>query len=458
MLSGWRLGDGMRIVKAVIIFLLAFVAFARLAPQDPFNPQHVTRVALALSLSEGRVDIDWLAAGTVDKSYFDGHYYSDKPPGVSMLAVPVVMVTRAVLDGMGRSSDPTDPAALETYIRVAAIVVIALPAALAVALLYLVALRLGASAAAATFAACALALGTPYFGWASTLFAHALSGAVLLGAMAIAVLNRPAGWVPPLAGLLLGFLLVVDITAAPAGALVGLFVLLRSGPRVRTFVGLAIGGVVGLAPLLVYNQLAFASPFRLGYSQVQGFVGMQQGFFGIGLPQPIVLGELLFGHFRGLLPLAPVLLLAPIGLWGMFSSVPTRAVAIVITGVVLSFLLINAGYYYWDGGSSTGPRHLVAMLPLACLALAFAWPPGWPARIVALLLLFVSLSISLVVASVDPMSPPWFEQPFFEYLLPGFLQGGWVTASLTTAPLWLGFVLVALWPDRSGAQRHQLTA
>lgn len=448
----------MRILKAAIIFVLAFVAFARLSPQDPFNPQHVTRIALALSLSEGRVDIDQLARFTIDRSSFDGHYYADKPPGVSILSVPVVMATRAVLDGNGATGDPSDPAALETYIRIAAISIIALPAALAVLLVYLMALRLGASQGAAVFAACALAVGTPYFGWSSTFFAHSLSGAILVGAMALSVLNRPSGWVAPVAGLLLGFLLVVDITAAPAGALVGLFILLRSEHRVRTFIGLAIGGLIGLAPLLIYNQLAFASPFRMGYSQVQGFEGMQQGFFGIGLPQPVVLGELLFGHFRGLLPLAPVLLLVPIGLVTMFRYLPTRSMAIVITGVVLSFLLINAGYYYWDGGSSTGPRHLVAALPLASLALAFAWPPGWPAKAVALLLLIVSLFIALVVASVDPMSPPWLAEPFFGYLLPNFIQGGWLSAMLTASMIWVGFAIVGLWPERSGAERHQLAA
>ena len=72
----------MRFVKAAIIFVLAFVAFARLSPQDPFNPQHVTRIALALSLSEGRADIARLADYTVDKAFFDGHYYAAKQPGV----------------------------------------------------------------------------------------------------------------------------------------------------------------------------------------------------------------------------------------------------------------------------------------------------------------------------------------------------------------------------------------
>jgi hypothetical protein len=172
----------------------------------------------------------------------------------------------------------------------------------------------------------------------------------------------------------------------------------------------------------------------------------------------MVLGELLFGHFRGLLPLAPVLLMVPIGLAAMAKHAPTRGLAIVILGTILCFLLINASYFYWDGGASTGPRHLVAALPLACLALAFAWPPGWPAKLVALLLLGVSLSISMVVASFDPMSPPWFSNPLLDYLLPSFFKGDWVQATVATAVVWLGYLLVALWPERSGAERHQLAA
>jgi hypothetical protein len=185
---------------------------------------------------------------------------------------------------------------------------------------------------------------------------------------------------------------------------------------------------------------------------------MRQGFFGVSVPQPVVAGELLFGHFRGLLPLAPVLLLVPIGLWSMFKAPATRGVAVVIAGTILCFLAINSSYFYWDGGSSTGPRHMVASLPLAALALAFAWQPGRAAKVVALLLLGVSLFIAMVCAFIDAMSPPWFANPFFGYLLPGFLSGGWMQATLATVPIWLGFLLVALLPDQSGAKRYQLAA
>ena len=101
---------------------------------------------------------------------------------------------------------------------------------------------------------------------------------------------------------------------------------------------------------------------------------MQQGFFGITWPRLGVGGELLFGVYRGLVPLSPILLLVPVGLMAMWREPTTRVAAIAIAAISLSFLWINASYFYWHGGGSAGPRHLVAMLPLMSLALAFAWP------------------------------------------------------------------------------------
>ena len=180
-------------------------------------------------------------------------------------------------------------------------------------------------------------------------------------------------------GMLLGYTMVVDLTAAPACLLGGVLTLalaarLGAAAFIRMASGLVLGGVLGLLPLLVYNQLAFGSPFTLGYSKVVGFEGMQQGFFGITWPNPGVVMELLFGLYRGLLPLSPVLVLVPVGLYVMWREPSTRVAAGAILVVLCSFLWINASYYYWWGGWSTGPRLLVPMLPLCCLALAFAWP------------------------------------------------------------------------------------
>src|SRR5262245_3769694 len=76
---------------ASAIFFLSFIAFAWLAPQDPPNPQIVTRLALTISIVESsRLDIDRFADRTTDKARFRDHYYSDKVPGLSFLAIPAV--------------------------------------------------------------------------------------------------------------------------------------------------------------------------------------------------------------------------------------------------------------------------------------------------------------------------------------------------------------------------------
>jgi len=248
-------------------------------------------------------------------------------------------------------------------------------------------------------------------------------------------------------GMLLGYTMVVDLTAAPAGLLGGVLTLalasrLGAAALFRTASGLLLGSVLGLLPLLVYNQLAFGSPFTLGYSAVVGFEGMQQGFFGITWPKPAVAVELLFGLYRGLLPLSPVLVLVPVGLYVMWREPSTRVAAGAILFVLCSFLWINASYYYWHGGWSTGPRHLVPMLPLCCLALAFAWPRAFWARTVTLVLLAASLVLSLICAVAGMFAPRPISNPLVDFLLPIFLTPENLRKSLPIVLVWVVFGLL----------------
>ncbi len=454
----------MRTAKAIIIFFIALVAFVRFAPQDERNPQHITRIGLAYSLSEGRLDIDRFATLTVDKAEHGGHFYADKTPGLSLMAVPAVFVARQVMLASGTADPNADMHTFHRYVTVAAVSTNCLASALAVMLLYLFARRLGATDAAALFGSAALAFATPYFAWSSTFFAHPMSGNVLLfGAMIV-------GWHPRAEngsalgrglalGLLFGFLMVIDLTAAPPAAFIALWAVLRSQDRGREITGGVIGGLIGIAPLLLYNFAVFGSPFKLGYSQVVGFEGMKSGLFGISLPDPMVLGELLFGHFRGLLPLSPVLLLVPFGLRAMWNADRTHGLSIVVALTVLSYLLINSSYFYWDGGSSSGPRHLVAMLPMAALALVFAWPPRKSQRWVVLALLVVSLLLSWVVATTETFANANYPNPLFDYLLPEFLSERAMMRGMLVPLHWLAFAaLVLLRDDRLGPKRDKLAA
>lgn len=410
-----------RYFVATIIFFTSFLSFAYLTQRDDGNPQIVTRIALTLSMVEsGTFDIDRFEALTVDKAVVGAHVYADKLPGLSLLAVPVVTAARAAWIAGGETLPSTDPQMRGRYTTIAAMGTVELLAALATATLYLLALRLGADHRSAVFAAFALALATPFFGWATAFFAHAVTGSLLL--IALALIVRFGGAVAGAAGigLLLGVTLVVDLTAAPAVAALGLLMVWRVR-RVVPIVIAGASGIIGLLPLLAYNAAVFGSPFTVGYAAVVGFEGMREGFFGIGLPDPGAFAQLLVGLYRGLLPLAPVLLLVPVGLWTMALRRDLRPIAIVAGGVFFTYVWINAGYYYWDGGSSTGPRHLVAALPLLALALAFVPVKRMWQQAVAGGLLTVSLAVSLVCASTDMFNPVNFSNPFFQRLLPHFL-------------------------------------
>lgn len=440
----------MRWIKAVVIFLLTLAAIAGFAPGDAGNPGQVTRFGLAYSMSEGRLDIDNFRELTVDIGRFEGHYYADKPPGLSLLATPAVMVGRAVM-GIPPGTWPLTREQTWALTKIAIMSSVGLLAALAAAAFYLLVRRLGAPDSAALFAACAWALGTPFLNWSTTLFPHAATGSLLLLALALVVWSRArtSWWIAPLLGLMLGFSITIDFTAAPAVALLGLYYLLGERDRVwPRAVGAVLGGLAGLLPLFVYNWLVFHSPFKLGYSEVVGFAGMKVGLFGLTVPDPMVIVEILFGLRRGMLPLAPVLLLLPLGWWAMWQRPNLRGLLGITLGLTLSFVLVNASYYYWDGGSSTGPRHIVAVLPVLSIALAFALPRNLVVRVVALLLLATSLVISAAVPGIEQFAPAGLSFPLWDPILTGLMKGaGWDGLVRMLLP-WIGFAVLPFLRER----------
>jgi hypothetical protein len=440
---------------ALSIFALAFAAFS-LAPHSGSNTQVVTRLGLTLSLVEsGRFDIDRFAEGTIDKARVGGHYYADKAPGLSFLAIPAVAVAAFVTRARTGKFDSSQRATFSEVAKIATISVNAFLSALAAAVLYLTAIRLGATPSGALFAAGALAFGTPFLGWSINFYAHSVSGSLLLfaaGAIAFAFTGKRIGYAETASflfglglGTLLGFTIVVDLTTAPACLLGGLLTLALAWRRdafALTTSGLLLGGILGVLPLLVYNMLAFGSPFTLGYSAVVGFEGMQQGLFGVTWPSSKVVFELLFGFYRGLLPLSPVLALIPVGLYMMWQESHTRIAASVILLTLCIFLWINASYYYWDGGYATGPRHLVPILPLGSIALAFAWPRTAWAQAAAVILLSISFILSLICVAGGMFAPQELRNPLVELLIPKFLTPKGLMRSLPIVVVWLAFGLM----------------
>jgi hypothetical protein len=416
-----------------LLFISAFLTYAMFSNANP-GANTKSRLALVLSIVEhGQLRIDGFAGTTIDKAQVGGHYYSDKTPGMSLMAVPVAKLFTTLaaagghepvwLDGAGRPS-----AAYKILLYVVGIFTSALPTALAVAVLYRVALRVGDDAAAALFAALAFGFATPAWGWATTFLGHAASGSIQFLALAALLAaadkdgQRRAFPLDLLAGALLGWSIVVEITAGPSAVMIALFRLVTAQrSAVRAGAALALGGLAAITPLLIYNGVAFGSPFKLGYGAVVGFEGMQQGFFGVRLPSLQVIWEILFGWRRGLLWVAPILLLTPAALWHLMAQSRWRPLAILIIAIAAYYVLLNSSYFYWDGGDSTGPRHLTPTLPFLCLPLCLLWRRV--DRRVLAGLLALSVAATLVCAAVTMTVDASIPRPLLDHLLPAFAAG-----------------------------------
>ena len=90
-----------------------------------FNPNSATRLLAATAIVEhGNARIDDFADMTMDKALFDGHFYMDKAPGMTLMALPWVALTnhvtnRSSFDIPHRLFDPTAENFLKLRMRVA---------------------------------------------------------------------------------------------------------------------------------------------------------------------------------------------------------------------------------------------------------------------------------------------------------------------------------------------------
>lgn len=418
---------------ALLLFALVWLSCVWFGSFE-LNPNNATRLFSALSLVErGEATIDRYQTLTIDKAQFTRksgtHYYMDKAPGVTLMAAPVVWATNWITGGNSYDQviDITNPK-LADFMRLRLMLAVAFGAALLTAFAAVLLFDLGTgitgSPAAGLFAALGYSLGSIVWGWSTTLFGHAPVAALLLIAT-WAIWRGTSGtreigrWRYPLmAGGALGWAVAIEFPSALGGVAIGLWALWRSReaawPVRRRLYLIAVGtAVVAVLPLAAYNQFAFGTPFMTGYQGVVGFGGMNEGLFGLTYPKPYVLWEILFGTRRGMLWVAPVLVLGALGVARMIRNPATKDLGVLALSVILIVLAVNASYAYWDGGASVGPRHSVPAIPFLALGLAPFWASlrSRGAKVAAAALLGASMLLNLVVAATDIFAPETMVTP-----------------------------------------------
>lgn len=417
--------------RVVLLAATVFLSYAYFYPAGGWNQNSRFDLVRAV-LERHSLSIDAYHENTGDKALSNSHFYSDKAPGLALLALPAAAVTRTALPAFG--ADPSSPRGLVALSYFSSLFAVALPTALACACLFWIALRLGSSQNAAAFAAVVLGLANPTWAYAVLFWGHALTGACLLFAFGAALLlrdQRTANQVFTIGlavGLAAGWATVSEYPALPASAIVAIFAisLCWREHRLSCVSGVAIGALSCAAVLLIYQRAAFGSAFHPSYSYYQNgaFPWMQRGYMGLTYPRPDVMLKLLFGCRRGLFFAAPVLAAAPFGLRALTRRADLRAAAYCASAIAAYYFLFNASFYVWPGGWSFGPRYLGAGIPLLCVGLAPAWDAARPTvRKLLIGLAVISASISLMAVSTTPQPPDEFRCPLMQLFWPSFWSG-----------------------------------
>ncbi|NTU79626.1 MAG: hypothetical protein HGA45_09515 [Chloroflexales bacterium] len=438
--------------RAALIFALLLACYAYVLPRWADWNQN-SRLDLVLAMvDDGTVSIDRYVVNTGDYAVYGGRAYTDKPPGLSFLALPVYMALSPALDlpavrdrlqaiGGGGTFETTlreegtglraDKIRFALVQYVLTLLVVATVSAALGALLYLALGRLALPPNVAALGALAYGLGTAAAPYAGNFYSHQLVAALLFGAFFVAwpsedERGRPAYARGLLCGLLLGWAVISEYPVAILGAVVGLYALARRGPR--WLIPLAVGGAIPGVLLAVYDLVAFGTPWPVGYAHSALWHDQHgTGFMSITYPRAEALWGLTFGQFRGLFVRAPWLLLAAPGLVVWWRRGQHRAEWWVMLLASLSLLLFYSSSVMWWGGFAAGPRYIVPMIPF--LALPAAWFVGqiWHrplARAAALALVAISVALVWIEAIASQGFPhDTIRATWSGYVLPAWLTG-----------------------------------
>jgi hypothetical protein len=421
-------------IRALLIGTVVLISYAYFYQAGGWNQNSRFDLVRAV-VEQGTLRIDAYHENTSDKAFANGHYYSDKAPGLALVAVPIARATRTVLRAGG--VDPASDRGLVATSYSVTVFGVALPMAVACAVLFLIALRLGSDISAAAFGALSLGLATPMWAYSTLFWGHSLAAACLVFGFAFALRLRHNQSLARdvllglAVGLTAGWATVTEYPAAPAAvilAVLALALVWNGGwpRRSRTSLGIALGGCACIAVLLSYQFRVFGSAFQPSYSYYPAgaFPWMKHGYMGVTYPRIDVALKLLFGCRRGLLFTAPVALAAPFGLRWLWKQPANRAAAAAAAAIAAYYFLFNASFIVWAGGWSYGPRYMAAGLPLLCVGLAPAWSNARPfCRGVLALAAACGCVFALMAVSTTAQPPDEFRCALAQLFWPSFWAG-----------------------------------
>ena len=344
------------------------------------TPNCVSRALPVLAFSENRtLKIDKYAYLTIDKSRVGEHFYSDKAPLPTLLAIPIYEFIKLFgLDKVSNDAGRKYPVYIAFYVGIAdwrdyiiteiiPILIIgglffgSLPFALIVAISFAALHRIKPSISPVLMTMLAW-YGSFVFVFSGTFFNHVFAGFLLLLSFVLLKKNNYF-----LSGLSLGLGFLSEYTVIIAAPLWFLCVWMKEKKIFPPLI-FAAGILPSIFFIATYNWFITGSPWTMlnSYHAAEGLRELHHNY-GFSLPSLNAIWGLSFSGWNGLFNFAPVLYCIAFCIIMMLIKnkkllLPLETKCLALFGMV--FFLVISSFFTWWGGWSYGPRYLIVLAVL----------------------------------------------------------------------------------------------
>ena len=436
----------------VLLVLPLLVSFSYVFPRWA-DPNQNSRLDMVVAVvDDGTFAIDKYVSNTVDYAKYNGHYYSDKPPGTAFIGIPIyaglkVLFQTPVLDRVVQKL--ADTPAFQATLRaegsgiykekvrfaIAQVVltffIAVIPSLILAVLLFRLCVSFKLPPLVAFFTAAAYSLLSPAFPYANALYGHQLSSALLVGSFFLIYRAREISVRRLLlVGALLAYAVITEYPTVLIAGVISIYALVRliqkgQGLKISW---LALTALLGLSVILIYNTVVFGGPLSLGYEYSENWTTQHQtGFMSLTLPHLQAVWGITFGVFRGLFVLSPLVLWAFPGFVFWFQQKEYRPEFLVSLASVVLMFLFNSSSSMWWGGYSVGPRYLLAAMPFLFLGVGFCLERlsnrPWFKVLFALSSLISLVSTWGISLAGQAFPPDTIANPFVGYAWPNWVSG-----------------------------------
>jgi hypothetical protein len=393
-------------------------------------PNERARIYLSVSLVDrgdvsvdeevGRFGKNW------DLSRKDGEWYSNKPPGASLLG--------AAAYGFVRTFTDRETWSIEALFQLMRVVVM-----LPLALLGFVAIRrwmelLDLSDATVDIASLAWMMGSAAFHYSGAFFSHHVVAVFLVCGLWLLEWTRqqvartgPVGWREAgwmfAAGASLGMAGLTEYQAGVSCALIAFWVLVPVElRRLKLLAPFAVGAGIFVVALFGYNDIAFGGPLEFSYDYHHGSSGGEP----LGWPKWEYFEGLMFSLHRGFLTTSPWYLLLFPGALLLAGRRGYRGLAACLMAILVFRIGLMSGYEWWTGDWGFGPRHLVPIMGLATVLSAVAierWRYSFVGRALTVGLVLVGILYNQIQTAFIAELPPAAKNPMMDVVVPFYRDG-----------------------------------